>query len=207
VYGELAAWRAGETELTKLLRAFFEKTHTRLGLTGRVVFLADGEWMMQPKSMSRVSGEGNAGKEGHEMEVDRTSSTLPVKPTEVSLVDNWNPMWDSAVSLVRSLGQDEALRLDEGGWLPARQNLLVASVGPHPVGFLVFRVEPVIDEAGQPVTKDRKPVLEAVVDGHGASPDAPDPAALEQHLRESAMHRALDLRCARFRWNRPQVNA
>lgn len=132
--------------------------------------------------------------------------TRPDRPARVQVVDNWNELWEPAVALVESLGQRESLRLDDDGWMPARQVFLVATMAGRPVGFLVFRVQPVVGEGGSALGKDGRAVLEAVVDGVGVD-GVHDEHVLGRQLREAAMHRALELRCERFRWDVVEVKA
>ena len=121
------------------------------------------------------------------------------RPPKVQLVDNWSDQWSEAVAMLDELAQRDVLRLDDEGWLPARQNLLVAFNGARAVGYLCFRVQPVIEDGAVRPDPAGRPLMEAVVDGEGTLHN--DRAAARQ-LRESAMHRALELRCARFRWER-----
>jgi hypothetical protein len=116
------------------------------------------------------------------------------RPARVDLIDNWSDRWKETLEMLEEIGQRDVLRLDEEGWLPARQNLLVAFIGNRALGYLCFRVQPVI-QAGI-VT------MEAIVDGEGT---VAGQHALMRQLREAAMHRALDLRCAHFRWERAEA--
>ena len=120
----------------------------------------------------------------------------------VELVDNWSSRWNEALKLLEDLGQAEVLRLDEAGWLPARRNLLVAFAGADAAGYMCFRVEPLVRQ-GSVVRRDGRTLLEAVVEGSGVTGNAD--ADIPRQLREAAMHRALDLQCARFRWERVEA--
>lgn len=124
------------------------------------------------------------------------------RPARVELVDNWNDRWKETLGMLEELGHQDVLRLDEEGWLPARQNLLVAFVGVRAVGYLCFRVQPVIED-GAVVTDLGRAVMEAVVDGEGT---VSEESGIRRQLREAAMHRALELRCARFRWEREEAS-
>lgn len=124
------------------------------------------------------------------------------RPARVELVDNWNDRWKETVGLLEEIGQLDVLRLDEEGWLPARQNLLVAFTGSRAVGYLCFSVQPVIQD-GAVVTEVGRAVMEAVVDGEGTLGDE---RGVRRQLREAAMHRALELRCARFRWEQAEAS-
>jgi hypothetical protein len=124
------------------------------------------------------------------------------RPARVELVDNWSDRWKEALGLLEELGQREVLRLDEEGWLPARQNLLVAFKGEVAVGYLCFEVRPVMEDGAVKVEVGRA-VMEAVVDGEGS---VGEDRAVVRQLREAAMHRALELRCARFRWERAEAS-
>ena len=134
------------------------------------------------------------------MDADREGPKA--RAARVELVDNWSDRWKDAAALLEEVGHFGVLRLDEEGWLPARQNLLVAFAGARAVGYLCFRVEPLVRD-GAVVRENGKAVTEAVVEGEGAV-DGADRGVVRQ-LREAAMHRALELRCARFRWERAEV--
>lgn len=123
------------------------------------------------------------------------------RPARVELVDNWSDRWKETVGLLEEIGQADVLRLDEEGWLAARQNLLVAFAGVQAVGYLCFRVQPVIRD-GAVVAEGGRAVMEAVVEGEGTLGGEP---GVRRQLREAAMHRALELRCARFRWEREEA--
>lgn len=125
------------------------------------------------------------------MEQERT------RPAKIQLVDNWSDQWKETLAMLDEIGQREVLRLDDEGWLPARQNLLVAFQGARAVGYLCFHVSPVI-ENGTVLKQSGRTITEAVVDGEGSLPDAA--RTITRQLREASMHRALELRCARFRW-------
>jgi len=111
-------------------------------------------------------------------------------------VDNWHDRWKAALELVEKIGQRECLNIDDDGWLPARQNLLVAFVRGKPAGFICFRVQPILRD-GSPVIEDGRPAMEAAVDGCGVLP-AFDRKRIGHVLLEAAMNRALELRCRRF---------
>jgi hypothetical protein len=111
------------------------------------------------------------------------------RPARVELVDNWSDRWKETLALIEEVGQEGVLRLDDEGWLPARENLLVAFLGGRGVGYLCFRVQPVVEEGAV--------LMEAIVEGEGA---VEGERAVVRQLREAAMHRALELRCARFKW-------
>ena len=119
------------------------------------------------------------------------------RPANIQLVDNWSDSWKETLAMLDELGQREVLRLDDEGWLSARQNLMVAFEGSRAVGYLCFHVSPVI-ENGAALTQGGRTITEAVVDGEGSIPDAA--RTITRQLREASMHRALELRCARFRW-------
>ena len=120
-----------------------------------------------------------------------TQQIRATMPLRVQLVDNWHDHWPAVLAMVQKLGKRNCLQLDEDGWLPARQILMVAFAGRTPVGFLCFRVEPTA-QAG-------KLVLAALVEGCFVDPDAGfDPQSVTRQLREAAMNRALELRCQKF---------
>jgi hypothetical protein len=123
------------------------------------------------------------------MDTDGSKQVTAARPARVELVDNWSDRWTQTLDMLQTLGQRDVLHVDDEGWLPARQNLLVAFSGTRPIGYLCFHV--------QPGLKDGAVVTEAIVDGEGT---LEGDRALARQLREAAMHRALELRCARFRW-------
>src|SRR4051794_23562535 len=112
------------------------------------------------------------------MDTDGSKAATAARPARVELVDNWSDRWNETLGMLDTLGQRDVLRVDEEGWLPARQNLLVAFSGTRAVGYLCFRV--------QPGLKDGAVVMEAVVDGEGTLEGE---RTLARPLREAAMHR------------------
>jgi hypothetical protein len=114
----------------------------------------------------------------------------------LELIDNWHDRWKAALALVEKLGQRDCLMIDEDGWLPARQNLLVAFVRGKAAGFICFRVQPILRE-GSAVMEDGRPAMEAAVDGSGVLPGF-DRKSVAHVLLEAAMNRALELRCKKF---------
>ena len=121
--------------------------------------------------------------------MSKESNPSKTIPARIELIDNWHKNWDAALLMITHLGALDCLMIDEDGWLSARQNLFIAYVGPKPVGFLCFRV--------QPQQKDGVIVLEASVDG-SAIDSAYDRKKIARQLLEAAMNRALELRCQRF---------
>jgi hypothetical protein len=84
------------------------------------------------------------------------------------------------------LGQRKLLRLDEDGWLSARQSVLVAFLDGKPAGHLCFHIHPV----------DRQHI-EARLDAVGFAPEQAT-EYLAEALRQAAVHHALDLNCTTF---------
>ena len=117
----------------------------------------------------------------------------------VELVDNWHVHWDEVLASVERLGQCQALHIDHDGWLSARQNLLVAFVGPAAVGHLCFRVQPMVDAGhGVVFTADGKAAVEACVECFGVA-DAYADQGIASLLIDRARARAVELHCAAFR--------
>jgi len=108
----------------------------------------------------------------------------PVPPVE--LVDNWHTRWPMVLKHFDRLGQRKILRLDEDGWLSARQSVLVAFVDGKPAAHLCFHIHPV----------DRRRI-EARLDAVGFAPDQASDY-LAEALRQAAVHHALDLNCSGF---------
>jgi len=102
------------------------------------------------------------------------------------LVDNWHARWPAVLRLFDRLGQRKLLRLDEDGWLSARQSVLVAFLDSKPAGLLCFHIHPV--NHGR---------IEARLDTVGFAPDQAS-EYLADALRQAAVHHALDLNCTTF---------
>jgi hypothetical protein len=115
---------------------------------------------------------------------EQPRSAAPVP--RVELVDNWHSRWPVVLKLFDRLGQRKVLRLDEDGWLSARQSILVAFVDGKPAAHLCFHIHPV----------DRQRI-EARLDAVGFAADQASDY-LADALRQAAVHHALDLNCSGF---------
>jgi len=111
-------------------------------------------------------------------------STIP-RP-KVELVDNWHARWPSVLRLFERLGQRKLLRLDEDGWLSARQSVLVGFLEGKPAGYLCFHIHP--------IDHDR---IEARLDALAFAPEQAS-EYLAEALRQAAVHHALDQNCTTF---------
>lgn len=116
-----------------------------------------------------------------------TSEPRSATPTpRVELVDNWHARWPLVLRLFDRLGQRKVLRLDEDGWLSARQSVLVAFIESKPAGYLCFHIHP----------KDHQHI-EARLDAVGFASEQVS-EYLADALRQAAVHHALDLNCSSF---------
>lgn len=116
---------------------------------------------------------------------------------QVELVDNWHPRWGEVLDAIEHVGQRSSLQIDEDGWLSARHNLLVAFVDDAVAGHLSFQVQPVSDTQSNPLTVERRPVVEAQLESLSVQAGF-DSQFVESMLRSMAQKRAQALRCRRF---------
>lgn len=63
----------------------------------------------------------------------------------IEAVDNWHDQWKPVLAHVAAHGTRKKLRVDDDGWLSARQVLLVAFVGKRPAAHVCFDVSPATD--------------------------------------------------------------
>lgn len=110
----------------------------------------------------------------------------------VELVDNAHRDWQRVLDLVDRLGRRDMLRVDEAGWLSARQSVFAAFVEGEsgktgePAGLLCFHV--------CPSGRDVEAHLDALEVTETQQSDEVGPA-----LRDAAVRRAKTLNCARFK--------
>jgi hypothetical protein len=113
--------------------------------------------------------------------------------TRVELVDNWHARWNSVLHAISEQGQERALKVDDDGWLSARQVLLVAFDHDDEVtGHLSFAIAPKMREKGQVE-------VTAEVDSFGVKPGFKQ-CEVEHLLREAAATRAHELNCRELVW-------
>jgi hypothetical protein len=105
----------------------------------------------------------------------------------IEIVDQWHAGWPGVLKLIDRLGHREALRIDEDGWLSARQSVVVAFVDDEPTGHLCFHIHPV--GSGR---------LEARLDAVGFS-SAESSRLLSKALSDAAAGHARTLSCVRFK--------
>jgi hypothetical protein len=114
-----------------------------------------------------------------------TETLIPDNTPRVEVVDNHHAGWPLVLELLDELGHRDAISLDENGWLPARQRMLVAFVDDKPAAHLSFHIHPI----------DRQNI-EAHLDVVGFGPAG---KKLSRPLRDAAMKHAQTLRCTVFR--------
>jgi hypothetical protein len=119
-------------------------------------------------------------------------SELPFSPASsgsarVEIVSSDDARWPTVLELIDRLGQRHVLDLDEDGWLPARQSVLVAFVDDQPAGHLCFHLHPI----------DRHRV-EARLDAIGFEP-AISSQQLSKQLRAEALRHARTMNCTSFK--------
>ena len=110
----------------------------------------------------------------------------------VDLVDSWHRDWPKVLRAVESYGDRTSLRLDNDGWLSARQNLLVAFVGEEPAAHVCIHVEPAHRDS-----KAQEACVEAKVDSFGIDPKFCG-HGIELDLRKAALDRASTLKCRKL---------
>jgi hypothetical protein len=115
------------------------------------------------------------------------------RTTRVELVDNWHARWNSVLQSLSEQGQQRALKVDDDGWLSARQVLLVAFNDHDEVaGHLSFAIAPAARGKGHVEIK-------AEVDSFGVKPGL-DGCEIEHLLKEAAATRAHELNCRELVW-------
>jgi hypothetical protein len=115
-----------------------------------------------------------------------TGARESVEKTRIEIVDHWNARWPEVLKLIDRLGHRGALRIDEDGWLSARQSVIVAFVDDKPAAHLCFHIDPV--GAGE---------VEAQLDAVGFS-SAEASRLLGEALSVAAAGHARKLNCVRF---------
>ncbi len=116
------------------------------------------------------------------------------KQPRIGFVDNWHPNWNRVRNSVAQQARGAPSLVQSDGWLPARENLLVAFMDDDVVvGHLCFRVEP------EPVRRDGRPgCVSAEVDSFGVDP-AYESMGIAQVLRDAGRTRARELNCGQLR--------
>jgi hypothetical protein len=112
--------------------------------------------------------------------------------TRVELVDNWHARWNSVLQSIADHGQERALKVDDDGWLSARQVLLVAFNDDEVAGHLCFAIAPKVREKGHVE-------VTAEVDAFGVKPGFKQ-CEVAHLLREAAATRAHELNCRELVW-------
>ena len=112
----------------------------------------------------------------------------------VDLVDNWHKDWPTVLQAVGRYSNRASLHIDSDGWLPARQNLLVAFVDNEPAGHVCFHVEPGHADAK---SKSKRACIEAQLDSYGINPKFCG-HGIEPKLRKAALERANTLNCRKL---------
>jgi hypothetical protein len=114
------------------------------------------------------------------------------RTTRVELVDNWHVRWNSVLQSIAEQGQGRALKVDDDGWLSARQVLLVAFDDDEVAGHVSFAIAPTAREQGHVG-------VTAEVDSFGVRPGLKQ-CEVEHLLREAAAMRAHELNCRELVW-------
>lgn len=121
--------------------------------------------------------------------MDIKSTRLP----RIGIVDNWHPSWNRVQSsFAKPLAGTRSL-LQPDGWLPARENLLVAFIDEEVAGHVCFRIEP-----NQSIEKGKRVGVSAEVDSFGINPMYAN-LGIAQVLRDAAEARARELKCGELR--------
>jgi len=112
----------------------------------------------------------------------------------LEIVDNWHKDWPTVLESIRRSGQKELLLADVGGWLSARQSVLVAFNGNQVVGHLIFHVRTMQTRQGGVVLENGRVVLEARLDGLAVDPRYKD-WGIDRLLLDFAESHAKTLQC------------
>jgi hypothetical protein len=126
------------------------------------------------------------------MSITRIPESAATGFARVDLVDSWHKDWPRVLRFVDAQGDRASLRLEDGEWLSARQNLLVAFVGDQPAGHVCFHVEP-----AQRAERSQRACVEAKLDSYGLDPRFCG-QGIERDLRKAALDRANTLRCEKL---------
>lgn len=113
--------------------------------------------------------------------------------TRVDVVDNRHRQWPSVLRALERSGGRAALKVDENGWLSARQNLLVAFVDDEPAAHMSFHVEP-----GRRASRSERACVEAKLDSYGIIDPRFCGHGVERALRDAARKHASALHCQRL---------
>lgn len=120
----------------------------------------------------------------------------PAYKVRVETVDNWHQEWQSVLAAIQLSGQDDALMIDQDGWLSARQTVLAAFGGRRVVAYLCFHVAP-MKAGGKVLVEDGRPLLEAQLDAIWVAPDAAG-QGVDRVLTGMAESHAIMLQCRSF---------
>ena len=123
-----------------------------------------------------------------------TFTRVRVQPPQarVDLVDSWHKDWPKVLRAVEGYADRSCLRLNDAGWLSARQNLLVAFVDGQPAAHVCFHIEPT-----HRASKSERACVEAKLDSYGIDPKFCG-KGIEGDLRKAALERANMLRCQKL---------
>ena len=113
-------------------------------------------------------------------------------PARVELVDSNHKQWPKVLQVLERNGQRKSLRIDDDGWLSARQNVLVAFIDEKVAGHLAFSVQLVRDAHAH------RPAVEGRVDGFAVHPSHRK-SNVKQLLVQRAEKLARDLHLQRLR--------
>ena len=110
-----------------------------------------------------------------------TRATLRIEP-----VDNWSASWSDVGAHIEKTGKPRKLRVDQDGWLSARQIIVAAFVDEAPAAHVCFTINPTQDGS-----------IEAKLDSHGIDPKFAN-RGIESQLHQAAKDRAEMLRCTKL---------
>jgi GNAT superfamily N-acetyltransferase len=116
----------------------------------------------------------------------KAQSPRPDERLRIEPVDNWHARWPSILSALKRQGAGGKLRIDQDGWLSARQVVLVAFSGESVVGHLCFSVAPA-----------RRGCVEARLNSRGVEP-AFASRGVEARLYDAAIRKAESLKCSKM---------
>lgn len=117
----------------------------------------------------------------------------PPRLPRIGIVDNWHPSWNRVQSSFANPSAGTRSLLQPDGWLPARENLLVAFIDEEVAGHVCFRVEP-----DQSLEKGKRVRLSAEVDSFAINPTYAN-LGIAKVLRHAAEARARELKCGELR--------
>src|ERR1700722_13584153 len=149
-------------------------------------------------TVGRVNEDRMANMSVTEQKTKRSKSAIagaassPIVRLEI--VDNWHKDWPAVLASIRRSGGAKLLLADIGGWLSARQSVLVAFKDDQVVGHLIFHVQPAHARDGSVVLEDGRVILEAHLDGSAVDPRQKD-WGIEGLLVDFAESHAKTLQC------------